>query len=90
MSTEGGAGLPRRGAADAEAADDSAPAPAAAAMPAASTVRREMGLGMGETPGRRRNGAAVHDSAPTIAVRVPVRPAILPVPINQYWSLPLA
>src|SRR5690349_1033617 len=76
----GAGGRSPRGAA--KAADDRVPAPAAAATAAASTVRRDAGLGMGETPGHRRNGAAVHDSAPTIAVRVPVRPALRPVPTS--------
>ncbi|WP_371095890.1 hypothetical protein, partial [Streptomyces sanglieri] len=39
--------------------DDTAPAAAAAAIAAVSTVLREVGLFMGETPGRKRNGAAM-------------------------------
>ncbi|GAA2965633.1 hypothetical protein GCM10010518_60210 [Kitasatospora cinereorecta] len=46
------------GAAVAGAAEAAVPAPAAAASAAVSTVLREVGLVMGETPGRERIGAA--------------------------------
>ncbi|GGT71186.1 hypothetical protein GCM10010207_81700 [Streptomyces atratus] len=45
-------------AAVAEPADDTVPTAAAAASAAVSMVLREVGLFMGETPGRKRNGAA--------------------------------